>query len=322
MGILEIIVIALLSFGFVYIIYRIYSPKKKKKEKKEKKEKEKAPEKDKSIKGEVKKDDNNIFGKAVKERKIEPVVKKGETITLPPEEEEKELVLQKEPPKQPEPFRVIRKQSSLKISKKALKSGSRNPSVTKVFDNGKRIDIDENSTGGLEEDAREVVSQVTEEINKEKDGVMTDITSEKIGHYGIREHNFDALVEGGEFRMQKPKGSPNRAPIIGDRTNFASHLRVTDDNNLSGVMGTGVAKIIAETEEQSNQIQQNADNMIRDVKKDLFGDMPRFGGLFGGSDFDMQSENKNDASKKLQGLDAETIMIAQAVAKRKGKIDK
>ena len=319
MSILEIIVIAMLSVGFVYVLYLIYSPKKKK-EKKEKKPKEEKKEKTKTIKGEVKKDDNNLVGKAVGEKKIEPAIKKGET--PPPqeeEEEEQELVLKKDPPpKEPTPFKIIRKQSNVKISKQALKSGSRNPSITKVFDNGKRIDIDENSNGGLVEDAGKEIAKVVEEVNKEKESTMSGIPSQNIGHYGIREPQFDMVSEGQEFRMNAPAGSPNRAPIIGDRTHFASHLRVTDDNNLSGVMGTGVAKIIEQTEAQSDKIEQDTENMVRNVKRDLLGDMPRFGGMF---DFPTaeSGKKKNDANAKLKGIDTETLIIAQALSKRKGK---
>ena len=319
MSVLEIIVVSAFAIGFIYILYAIYSPKKKKEKKpKEEKKKEEKPAKAKTIKGEVKKDDNNLMGKAIGEKKIEPAIKKGETPPPQEEEEEQELVLKKDPPpKEPEPFRIIRKQSKVKISKQALKAGSRNPSVTKVFDKGKRIDIDENSNGGLMEDAGKEIAKVVEEINKESDA-MSDIISQDIGHYGVREPNFDSVSSEHEFKINAPKGSPNRAPIIGDRTHFASHLMVTDDNNLSGVMGTGVAKIIEKSETQAEKIDQNTEEMVRNVKRDLLGDMPKYSGLFDHSSFNNTSGQKNDASQKLKDIDAETLIIAQAISKRKG----
>ena len=327
MSVLEMIVIAAVAVAFVYILYVIYSPKKKKKEKKpkEKKVKEKKTKKEKKT-GNAKKDEKNVVSKSVGEKKVEQAIKKEgsekveEKSKTAEQEEEKELVLQKEPPKEKgTPFKIIRKQSKVKINKQALKSGSRNPSVTKVFDKGKRVDIDENSNGGLVEDAGKEIAKVVNEVNTEKESVMSDIPSQDIGHYGIREPRFDSISDEHEFRMRPPFGSPNRAPVIGDRTNFGSHLRVTDDNNLSGVMGTGVAKIIEQTEAQSNEIDKKTDQMVRNVKRDILGDIPRFGGMFDISERGVNNDlNKETPNQKLKNLDAETIMIAQAIAKRKG----
>lgn len=319
MGTLEIVIIVFVGLIAIFGLYSIFFSKKvkaiknKRKEQKEQKKAEKL--KKKQDKKQSKKGASEAAGK---ERKIEPAVvskKKQETQKPEPEKEEPPAVVAAEPEKKkPEPFRIIRKTSQVKINKKALKNGSRNPSITKVFENGKRIDAVEPQE--VEPVSKKVETQETQEAP------VYEIIREDVGDFGFREPKYlEESTESG-FRIVPPNGLPNRAPIIGDRTNFASRLTVSSDNNLSGVSGPGINKAIESVNKQTEKIEKKTVDLVEEVRRKLLGERDRLKGepSFNGQSYEeFMVDNSKNATSKFKNIDAETLIIADAISNPKYK---
>ena len=304
MTVLEsIIVYSLVAFAAITILSVVFSVIKKQLKKTKEKNEEK------KIEG---------------ERKIEPAIKPKDDPTKktdPVVQKEEEKVLEKEPPKQKESgFKIIRKQSKIKINKKALNVNSRNPSVSRVFKDGKRIDEEDVVSTDVSEETNQVVKELESE---ERSGVMPDITSVNPGRYGFRIQEREELNTDKYFKINAPTGSPNRAPIIGDRTNFASHLHVSKDGNLSGVVGTGVAKIIDDAETQIDDIEENTQDMIKNVKTSLFGEKSVFGYKSDSFGKLLEMAEKRKETKQQEPIkkeiDAETLIISDIINNPKFK---
>ena len=320
MGTLEIVIIVFVGLIAIFGLYSIFFYKKvkaiksKRKEQKEQKKAEKL--KKKQDKKQSKKGASEAAGK---ERKIEPAVVSKKK----PEAEKQEppspaqVPAQPEPElekKKPEPFRIIRKTSQVKINKKALKNGSRNPSITKVFENGKRIDAVE------PQEVKPVSEKV--ETQETQEPPVYEIIREDVGDFGFREPKYlEESTEGG-FRIVPPKGLPNRAPIIGDRTNFTSRLTVSSDNNLSGVSGPGINKAIESVNKQTEKIEKKTVDLVEEVRRKLLGERDRLKGepSFNGQSYEeFMVDNSKNATSKFKNIDAETLIIADAISNPKYK---
>ena len=320
MGTLEIVIIVFVGLIAIFGLYSIFFSKKvkaiknKRKEQKEQKKAEKL--KKKQDKKQGKKGASEAAGK---ERKIEPAVVSKKK----PEAEKQEppspapVPAQPEPEpekKKPEPFRIIRKTSQVKINKKALKNGSRNPSITKVFENGKRIDAVE------PQEVKPVSEKV--ETQETQEPPVYEIIREDVGDFGFREPKYlEESTEGG-FRIVPPKGLPNRDPIIGDRTNFTSRLTVSSDNNLSGVSGPGINKAIESVNKQTEKIEKKTVDLVEEVRRKLLGERDRLKGepSFNGQGYEeFMVDNSKNATSKFKNIDAETLIIADAISNPKYK---
>lgn len=327
MGTLEIIIV--LAFG-VFVLYTLYAVffSKKKKEKKTKKPKGKKekPNKEKKVKPEKKKkekeekfDGEKKVEKAFQTNKAPTDAKKEEkpaVVQQPASQEEPVLELKKEVPKD-KSFKIIRKKSEVKISKKAIKADSRNPSITKVFDKGKRIDggeeIVENRQEKLTVDDFDFLGSDFEtfEIPQiQKEPVKN---NSNLSHYNFREPTFKSHI------AKEDDGFPNRTPRLRDRTNFKSHLIVSKDNNMSGIAGIGVAKAIAQAESQAVEISGNTSDMIEDVTEDVYEDRNQsiasiMAMMHGVETGPKEKPKGNTAKDKLKNIDAKTLIIAEAIS--------
>lgn len=246
--------------------------------------------------------------KKLGEKKVEQAIKpKKDEKAKQEEQETKEEV--KEEKKETEkaleknPFKIIRKKSEVKINKKALKNGSRNPSITKVFDKeGNRVDLAEE-----EQINKERIEKISEDVQ--------DLHSTE--RFIARDYNISDESSEHEYKIIAPKGSPNRAPIIGDRTNFASHLNISEDGNMSGIIGTGVKKIIDRVDDHSDDIEQRTQEMIRNVHRNLYDEMD-FLDMYQTGTQDIP-DSKTKVKDKLKNIDAQTLIIADAISNPKSK---
>lgn len=315
MNLTEILLIC--GFGALVIvsIWQIFFSKKKKKEKKPKEKKEK---KEKTA---SKPKDNKTKQDGGKEQaKVEPVVKPSEKNdgkqkedkpkddkNKPSETEsvEKEKILEKE--KEKKGLYVIRPHTELKINKKALKNGSRNPSVSRVFDkNGKKIEIEQ----------EEKIQEPEEQVH------ATDVKKKPVERFGTREFEYSEQNDPWFFQINAPKGSPLRAPTIGDRTHFTERLHVSEDGNLSGITGIGIHGAIASAESQAKQIEQKNQEMLSRVDDSLRN--PNFGEAlmqYGGS-FEEKKNTKSRGEKILDKIDPETMIIVDAINNPRHKNNK
>ncbi len=290
MGTVEIIIIAVLVGLVFFSLCAIWFASIKKK------------------KAETKKDDSNA--------KVEPVYKKQD------EQGKKVEESKQEEPKKKEGFKIIRKKSEVKINKKALKTGSRNPTVTKVFVGGKNVE---------EEQKAEAIRIAEQNLKAEQLREAQRLAGFEDMPFGARENSIETTTTNGEFSIKAPIGMPNRAPIIGDRTNFASHLNVSDDGNVSGVSGIGIAKVIEETQRQANRVDDSTEQMVRNVRRNMLGDnsfepddifeMLR-NRRMGGYEPEVQSNKKQTLKDRAKKLDAETLIIADAISKPKSTTKK
>lgn len=204
--------------------------------------------------------------------------------------------------KEKKPFQILRKKSQVKINKKALRSGSRNPSITKVF--GKDISQGSEDISHINNVAE---SEEIQKNNERNFGTKTE-------RFGVKEYTLDDESSDKGYKINAPKGSPNRAPIIGDRTNFASHLMISEDGNMSGIVGTGVAKIIDRAEHHSEKIQERTEDMIDSIHRNF---MPNI-------DLIEQnlSQEQNTTKESLKNIDIKTLILADAINNPKGKRNK
>lgn len=290
---IEIVIIVVCVLAVLIAIWRIFFSGKLAKKLKEKKAK-------KSAKKEDKKSD-----KSDSKPKVEKAIKKdgAEKPQEKPADEKKE---EKKEEKKDTSFKIIRKQSEVKINKTALKSGSRNPSVSKVFDkNGKRID----EVKEEQEQAAEV-----KEVNEEPKAQT------KLEPFGARDYEYSEVNTSEEFKINAPKGSPMRAPTIGDRTNFASHLNISEDGNLSGITGIGVHSATAKAESQLREIEKKNQDMLNRVQNDMlnrdFGNQLR---RYDSFDF---GEQKQQTTSPLDKIDPETLILADIINNPKHKQNK
>ncbi len=320
MGTLEIVIIVFVGLIAIFGLYSIFFSKKVKAIKNKRKEQKEQKKAEKLKKKQDKKQSKKGASEAAdKERKIEPVVvskkkqeaEKQEPPSPAPVPAQPEPELEK---KKPEPFRIIRKTSQVKINKKALKNGSRNPSITKVFENGKRIDAVE------PQEVKPVSEKV--ETQETQEPPVYEIIREDVGDFGFREPKYlEESTEGG-FRIVPPKGLPNRAPIIGDRTNFTSRLTVSSDNNLSGVSGPGINKAIESVNKQTEKIEKKTVDLVEEVRRKLLGERDRLKGepSFNGQSYEeFMVDNSKNATSKFKNIDAETLIIADAISNPKYK---
>lgn len=313
----KLLVFGLIVAAIIATYYIFFSLRKKKKTKEEKKYlSSKKGKKDKSKEPEGEKKVEKVFksDKEKEEKKEEPA------------KQEEEKTLEKEPPKKKESFKIIRKKSEVKINKKAINANSRNPSITKVFDkSGNRVDETE-KTEVTDELKPEDISQVMEdELDFNNNSVMSDVVSQTPDRFGFREPDIREKSDAHEYKIEAPVGSPNRAPIIGDRTNFGSHLSISEDGNMSGVIGTGVAKIIDKAESQAEEIDRKTEEMINSVRLNLLGDRrdypSGFGYMRGQEDYGYNKKQETP-SDKLKKIDAKTLIIADAISNPRYKSKK
>lgn len=313
MKLIEILILSAFAVLVIIAIWQIFFSKKKKKEKKEKKSKEKKTKQKAEKKSkEQKEKQKEESGKTV--AKIEPVMKSEQKKPEDKKEEkqepqkssqptEKEKTLEKEPEKKG--LFVIRPKTELKINKKALKNGSRNPSVSRVFDkNGNKIDEEK------------VVEEPEEQMH------ATDIKKKPVERFGTREYEYSEQNSPEFFKINAPKGSPLRAPTIGDRTNFTQRLHVSEDGNLSGITGIGVHGAVASAESQSKEIERKKQDMLARVDESLRN--PSFGDALMQYDFsfDEPKETKTRGKKILEKIDPETMIIVDAINNPRHKNNK
>ncbi len=300
MGTIELVL--LIGIGIVLLvgIYLIFFSKKVK----DKIKKEKADKKSKK---------NTV--KNGGEKKVEQAIKTDRKPEEKPKQEASPAVATAEPElekKKSQPFKIIRKQSEVKINRKALKNGSRNPSITKVFENGKRVDeiLPEEGSNSSE------IHEDTNPINV--------APVEDVGDFGFREPKFLEVDAQGGFKVDIPQGMPNRAPIIEDRTNFTQRLNVSEDNNLLGVSIVGTQHVVEKVEKQTKDIDQKTADIVEVVRKRLLGERAKLDISFGApyDATEMQggkTTTKKSAKEKLQSIDAETLMIVDAINNPKHK---
>lgn len=303
MGLIEVIALCIFALIVINVIWRIFFSKKKGAKKADIKKAAKTNKKE--AKADKPKTDKAKDKDSDKQAKVEPVqqkaIKEAEKQPEPKQEPEKELTLEKkEKEEEKKGLRVIRKKTELIISKTALKNGSRNPSVTKVFDkNGKLVQDEETKPAEPEEQMH-----VTD-IKKPKE-------KEKVERFGTREYEYSEENTPEFFQINAPKGSPLRSPIIGDRTNFTEHLHVSEDGNLSGISGIGVHKVVASASSQADAIEQKNQEMLARVDQSLHD--PDFGDLLHQYDsFNRQKQEKTVGQKMLEKLDPETLILADAI---------
>ena len=260
--------------------------------KKSKKSKEKAP-------------------KENKEKKVEQVIKSDKSKQAEPEPQKVE-----QPKEEPQKgFRIIRKKSEVKINKKALHAGSRNPSVTRVFDKNNKLQ-DQGDSSGKSGEKRDIFH----EINQER---FEQLQQEEfsVGRFGARRVDYDVVNNGLEFQINNPEGTSNRAPILTDRTKFGSHLNEVDSNNPYSISGIGVKQAIVNVEKQAAAVDDDAEDMVRKIKRNMLGvedDIDPFEAIRRRMEERQKPEPENQ-EKPLTKLDAKTLILADAISNPKFK---
>lgn len=245
-----------------------------------------------------------------KEKKIEQAIKSNRPNAPKEEVKEEEKKVQPQEQEAQKGFRIIRKKSQVKINKKALHSGSRNPSVTRVFDkNGKKIG----------EEVKEEKKQ--KEIDFEQ--TFKKLEQEEVGRFGARQIDYNVVNDGANFRINNPEGTNNRAPIITDRTNFKSHLNETNVNNPYSISGIGVKQAIDKAEMQAATVDDDTEEMVRNIKRNFLGveeDVDPFETIRRRMERQKESENKTDNNENpLKKIDAKTLILADAISNPKYK---
>ncbi len=295
----EIVFLICLAFAIFLIWQLLHIEKIKKKRQAKKKAKQEKAEKKKAKKGKKEKESKT----EEKETKIEPVVKKQEVQKSEEKKEEqkqsdeKEKTLEKQPEEKDKKLHVIRRKSELKINKKALNVLGRDPSISRVFDkNGKNL---------IEEEKKQ-------KEQKQEIKTVEKVEKKPVERFGTREYEYSEQNTSTFFQINAPKGSPLRAPTIGDRTNFTERLRVSEDGNLSGVSGIGLHGAVKNANSQARAIEEKNQEMLERVDQSLRN--PEFGeALFQYSSFDSPKEKKSKGQAIVEKLDAETLIIADAI---------
>lgn len=299
MSLLEKLILGLCLFLVLYaILNAIFGGKKKKKSQPKKEEKKSQDKKTGNKKAEA------------TQAKIEPVLKResqksGQEEKSQEKSPQQEKVLEKTLEKTPEKktgLQIIRRKNELKINKKALSVNSRNPSITKVFDKNGKILTDEEKKQPPEEEKPPVVKPRVEKVER----------------FGTREYVYSEENTSELFRINAPKGSPLRAPTIGDRTNFTNRLIVSADGNLSGVAGIGIHGAIAGANSQANEIEQKHQAMLERVDQSLHN--PSLGDAINEfNPFDFPVQNRKKSVNPIDKIDTETLIIADAIANPRHK---
>ncbi|MBQ7466896.1 MAG: hypothetical protein IJS74_02360 [Clostridia bacterium] len=247
------------------------------------------------------------------EKKVEPVYKKDEKKEDNKGDEKKDAETEQKTegkkPEEKEGFKIIRKQSKVKINKKALTSGSRNPSVTRVF-------------------GKDVLKETEEAKSKEKViDVKEDITKEvkPIERFGVKEYEYSETNTPEEFKINAPQGSPQRSFKLQHRE-FGPHLTVSEDGNLSGVVGVGIKKSIESATSQVKEIEKKNEDLIRraqgaiNLNQDDDDDLDFFQRRMMEMNFDIhQGSQPKDAKELLKNIDTKTLIVAEAIANPKYK---
>ena len=248
-----------------------------------------------------------------KEKKVEQVIKSSK----PKEEKQTELEEKKSEVPKEEPnrgFKIIRKKSEIKINKKALHSGSRNPSITKVFDKNGKIEDSEN----------EKIQQKANTSNQKNQFISLKQESEEefvVERFGARRVDYDVINNGVEFKIGNKVGDNNRAPIITDRTNFSSHLNETDSNNPYSISGIGIKQAIDKAEKQASNVDDDAEDMVRKIKQNFLGaedDLDPFETIRRRME-ERSAPKQENQDGKFTKLDAKTLILADAVSNPKFK---
>ena len=261
------------------------------------------------------KKDKKKESKETKEKKVEQAIKSDRPKQeKQPEPEEKKVEQPKE--EQQKGFRIIRKKSEVKINKKALHAGSRNPSVTKVFDKNNKLEGVETKQKDMHESKREMFQDVDfskiDQLQKKE---------EQVGRFGARAVNYDVVNNGLEFQINNPEGTHNRAPIITDRTNFGSHLNEVDSKNPYSISGIGVKQAIVNAQRQATSVDDDTEDMVRKIKKNFLGvedDIDPFESIRRRME-EREHPQKENQEKPLTKLDAKTLILADAISNPKFK---
>ena len=257
----------------------------------------------------------------VNEKKVEPVYKSTKEDSKNPEEKTvtppgKEKVTEQKN----EPFKIIRKQSKVKINKKALTSGSRNPSVTKVF--GKDVpdqgEKKHNTSENIDVDKNNI---------EDSDQIKIEKSAQKpVERFGVKEYEYSEVNTPDDFKINVPDGSPNRSFELKKRE-FGSHLTVSEDGNLSGVVGIGIKNAVISAESKLREIEKQNDQMLKRahgsfgvISSDDDDDLSFFEQRLRQMSEDM---NTKPARKKpnevLKNIDIKTLIVAEAIANPKYK---
>ena len=278
MGIVEKIIVIIISVFAVISLVVIFLSKRKKSEKSKKSEPKVEP----------------VYKKTTKEEAPEPAVPEEQTKT------------------EPTPFKIIRKQSKVKISKKALSSGSRNPSVTKVF--GKDAPGQKAEENPVEEPAK---------VETKAKAQKKDVPVER---FGVKEYEYNETNTPKSFKIIPPEGSPQRSFELQDRTAFHPHLNVSEDGNLSGVVGVGINKALGSLEEQVRSLEEKNQQMIKSAHSsvnisdyeneinDFFENRARLSMPSG-----VTQNPQTDSANVIKNLDPKTLIVAEAIANPKYK---
>lgn len=248
-----------------------------------------------------------FYGRKKGKKSKEPKPQKSVEPAIKPSEKKAEPEPQEEPVKVTMPsesLKALRRQSQVKVNKKALKGDSRNPSVTKVFVDGKNVEEEAKAQAEAAAAAAAAAAVAEEQVKYKGAPIAKDV-----GRFGAREPEFvDHTVS--------EQGMPNRTPTIGDRTNFGSHLNISKDNNLSGVSGTGIAKAVEQSENAGKDIDERTAALVQSVRMNMLGDTS---GFDDSSFWQDSSPEKKTPNQRLKEIDAKTLIIADAVANPKSK---
>lgn len=240
------------------------------------------------------------------ESKVEPVYKRDE----PPKEQE---TSEEEKKDVNEGFKIVKRQEGTKINKKALDTQSRNPSVTKVF--GKDSEAEKQKQQEQEEQAKIKEMQTAERTWKSK----------KIEPFFPKDYEYSEVNTDNLFKIVTPYGQPVRTPEINSRSQFGSHLNISEDGNLSGVVGIGLDKALDSAESQLKDIESKNQQMIRRAHgsvniEDMVDDFDYFERrlMQMREGMDMPSE-KSNKKINLKDLDPKSLIVAEAIANPKYK---
>lgn len=243
---------------------------------------------------------NKSKEKSASTAKVEPAINGDKSNKKEEDKAKKQEAEKKEDIK----FKVIKKKSDVKISKKALKSGSRNPSITRVFERGKMLE-----EGPATEDKN------NEEIQSIKDFEPV-LEKKPPERFFPKDYEYSETNTSQEFMINASKGAPRRSPMLGDRTNFRSHLTISEDGNLSGVTGTGIHAAANKALDAAREIDKKNEEMISKVHEDLLGSAL---GSFESRHFGEPAQAAKERDDFKEKLDSETLILVDALMNPKFK---
>ncbi len=259
-----------------------------------------------------------IFRKRKKiEQKDEKPEGKVEPVYKPKEEKKESDAAEKEKPDDEKKdenvgFKIIKRQEGVKINKKALDAQSRNPSVTKVFGKDGELEKKQKEEKALQEKV------AAEQVNSNK----------KIEPFFPRDYEYDEVNTDDMFKIVTPDGQPVRTPEIKNRSDFASHLNVSEDGNLSGVVGIGLDKALNSAQSQLKEIEDKNQQMIKRAHgvvniDDMDDDFNYLEQRIRQMRESMEVSNEKSGKKiSLKDIDPKTLIVAEAIANPKYKNNK